>query len=67
MLCYHHTMTQAQLEQLRSLVSQRGVNTVATEAGMHRMTLLRLLSSDIVTVHAGSKALALAYLAQVCA
>ena len=60
-------MTQAQLEQLRSLVSQRGVNTVATEAGMHRMTLLRLLSSDIVTVHAGSKALALAYLAQVCA
>ena len=45
----------------------RGVNTVAAESGMHRMTLLRLLSSDIVAVHAGSKALALAYLAQVSA
>ena len=58
-------MTQVQLELLRSLVSQRGINTVATESGMHRMTLLRLLSSDIVAVHAGSKALALAYLAKV--
>jgi hypothetical protein len=65
MLCYHHTMTQVQLEQLRSLVSQRGINAIAAESGMHRMTLLRLLSSDVVAVHAGSKALALAYLAKV--
>ena len=65
MLCYHHTMTQVQLELLRSLVSQRGITAIAAESGMHRMTLLRLLSSDIVAVHAGSKALALAYLAKV--
>jgi len=31
------------------------------------MTLLRLLSSDIVAVHAGAQALALAYLAKVSA
>jgi len=57
-------MTSTELDRLRKLVAARGVNTVSKEAGLHRMTLLRLLSSDIVAVHAGSQALALAYLAK---
>lgn len=60
-------MTPTELDRLRKLVAARGINTVASEAGLHRMTLLRLLSSDIVAVHAGSQALAIAYLARVSA
>lgn len=58
-------MTKAELIQLRHLVSCLGLQSVAFEAGINRFTLLRLMSSDSgVGVHAGSKALALAYLAK---
>jgi DNA-binding phage protein len=45
------------------MVSCRGLEAVAAEAGLNRMTLLRLMSSDSgVSVHAGTEALAMAYL-----
>jgi len=56
-------MTKAELIQLRHMVSCRGLEAVAAEAGLNRMTLLRLMSSDSgVSVHAGTEALAMAYL-----
>ena len=54
-------MTKAELIQLRHMVSCRGLQSVASEAGLNHMTLLRLMSSDSgVSVHAGTEALAMA-------
>jgi len=58
-------MTKAELIQLRNLVSCRGLLAISSEAGINQTTLLRIMSSDSgVAVHAGTEALALAYLAK---
>ena len=47
------------------MVLCRGLEAIASEAGLNRITLLRIMSSDSgVSVHAGTEALAMAYLAK---
>ena len=57
-------MTKHNLNMLRELVASQGLAIIARDANMAPNTLLRLLSSDVVSVHAGTEALAIAYLAK---
>jgi hypothetical protein len=47
---------------LRKLVKDRGLREVAKVAGVDHVTLLRLLSDDVVPTSPGSQAMILSYL-----
>lgn len=57
-------MNQTDKARLRKLVKTLGLREVAKDAGMDHVTLLRLLSDDVVPTSPGSQAMIRDYLAK---
>lgn len=57
-------MTKAQVDALRRLVAERGLDAVAADSRMSRESLLRVLA-EVVPVREGTQELARSYLGRV--